>query len=148
MSWLQTRPVTFNRSTWGWANQEVRLYQGRMYKLFTVYTVCGIVSFSQEGSQLAPQAGLPLWDWWLQSLGVEGLGIPFHQFTQSWLSPKGLTLSKLARDPDWYTRISCIFAEKMSARVLTHTSGLLFSIRRKATWGKSDYLLHKALMSQ
>lgn len=52
----------------GWTNQEVRLYQGRMYKLFTVYTVCGIVSFSQEGSQLAPQAGLPLWDWWLQSL--------------------------------------------------------------------------------
>lgn len=50
---------------------------------FTVYSICSVITFSQERSQLAPQAGLPLWNWWLRALGVEGLGIQFHQSTQS-----------------------------------------------------------------
>lgn len=56
----------------GLNSSEVRLYQGRMCKLFIVYTVHSIVSCSPERGQLAPWNGLLLWDWWVWSFEWKG----------------------------------------------------------------------------
>lgn len=134
VSWLQTRPATLNKSPSVCTDQEVRPYQRRTYEvLIIIHTGCGAVSSSQEGGQLAPQAGRPCMELVGWVLGGRRSRTQFHQLTQSWLSLQGLTLSKLARGPDWSPEFPRFMLKKEGQSIHT-TDKLPFAVRGTSAW--------------